>query len=80
MPQEDKGDARAASNAVAAAAQTAGQGRSDLVGLQLGQMSQQFVLLRQTSKVMANHLVGSQRRLTASVPWWPFSALEISMQ
>ena len=37
---EDKGDARATINAVAAATQTAGQGHLDLVGLQLGQMSQ----------------------------------------
>jgi hypothetical protein len=59
MPQEGQRDVRAAANAVAAAAQTAGQDCSDLVGLQLGQMSQQFILLGQTGEVMADHLVRS---------------------
>ena len=59
VPQDSQSDVRAATNAVAAAAQTAAQGRLDLLGLQLGQMSQQFVLLRQAGEVMANHLVRS---------------------
>ena len=33
--------------------------------LQLGQVGQQFVLLGQTGEVMADHLVGPQRRLAA---------------
>ena len=59
MPREVEGSVCAATDAVAAAVQTAGQRRSDLVGLQFGQMGQQFVLLRQTSEVMADHLVSA---------------------
>jgi len=35
------------------------------VGLQLGNVGQQFLLVGKAGEVIANHLVGSQRRLAA---------------
>ena len=57
MPIKKDGSVRAAANGVAAVAQTIGRYGSGVVGFKLGQMGQQFILLRQTREVMADHLV-----------------------
>ena len=65
-PREVSGGSRAAANAVAA---VSADRRTATVqtswACKLGQMGQQFVLLRQTREVMADHLVRPQRRLAA---------------